>query len=97
MPHKAKLRVDEATLTKGQVRKLNTLRKSVGAEIGEKAFAAWLTTQAEDAGTPADKNAELIAGTLKGLVNANRLRIPRGGYLVVRGRGRVIVTRAKPA
>ena len=34
--------IDESTLTKGQRRKLNALRKSVGDEIGAQAFAAWL-------------------------------------------------------
>ena len=37
--------IDESTLTKGQVRKLRALRKSVGEEIGEQAFAAWLSSQ----------------------------------------------------
>ena len=33
--------IDESTLTKGQRRKLNALRKSVGDEIGERTFAEW--------------------------------------------------------
>ena len=37
--------IDENALTKGQRRKLNALRKSVGTEIGEQAFAAWLASQ----------------------------------------------------
>ena len=39
-----------------------------------------------------DKNAELIADALGQLVESSGLRIPRGGYVVTRGRGRVIVT-----
>ena len=31
--------IDQSTLTKGQVRKLNALRKSVGDDIAEDAFA----------------------------------------------------------
>ena len=38
--------IDESTLTKGQLRKLNALRKSVGQDIGERAFAEWLAWQA---------------------------------------------------
>ena len=38
-------RIDEGALTKGQLRKLNALRKSVGEEVGERAFAAWLESQ----------------------------------------------------
>ena len=39
--------IDESALTKGQLRKLNVLRKSVGPEIGERAFAEWLASQAK--------------------------------------------------
>ena len=48
--------IDESTLTKGQRRKLNALRKSVGDEIGAQAFAAWLSSQ-QAAGTTAEANA----------------------------------------
>ena len=33
--------IDESTLTKGQLHKLNALRKSVGQDIGERAFAGF--------------------------------------------------------
>ena len=86
--------IDEKALTKGQLRKLATLRKSLGDSIGEKAFAAWLAQEANaPAAAQVEKNAQLIAETLGELVRANKLRIPRGGYLVSRGRKRVIVTR----
>ena len=39
--------IDESTLTKGQVRKLNALRKSVGDAIAEEAFAKWLEANAK--------------------------------------------------
>ena len=77
-----------------EIRKLNALRKSLGDEIAEKAFAAWYARR--DVGGPVvdrDKNAEMIADTLASLASDGRLRIPRGGYLVTRGRGRVIVSR----
>ena len=38
-------RIDEGSLTKGQLRKLTALRKSIGSEIGERAFAEWLSSQ----------------------------------------------------
>ena len=38
--------IDESTLTKGQLRKLISRRKSVGNDIGERAFAEWLAAQA---------------------------------------------------
>ena len=78
--------IDERTLTKGQRRKLNALRKSVGDEIGAQAFAAWLSSQ-QAAGTTADANAAVIVDTLWPLVQQGTLSIPRGGYLLRRGRG----------
>ena len=41
-----------------------------------------------------DRNAELIADLLVDQINQGKLRIPRGGYLVRRGRGRVVVESA---
>ncbi len=80
---------DESTLTKGQLRKLNALRKSVGAAIGDEAFSKWLQQSAH---TPlSDLNAEVIADALWKLVEQGRIAIPRGGYIVRRGRRRVIV------
>ena len=37
--------IDQSTLTKGQVRKLNALRKSVGDDIADVAFGKWMKTQ----------------------------------------------------
>ncbi len=90
---KAKASFKESELTKGQIRKLNALRKSIGEEIAHKAFAEWLTSEPE-AVEVVDKNAELIAELLVDQINQGKLRIPRGGYLVRRGRGRVVVERA---
>ena len=86
--------IDESTLTKGQLRKLNALKKSVGDEVGEKAFAEWLALQG--AGQEPDGNAATIVDTLWPLVQEGTLAIPRGGYLIRRGRGRIIVEPAKP-
>ena len=38
--------IDESTLTKSQLRKLNSLRKSVGNDVGGRAFVEWLAVQA---------------------------------------------------
>ena len=81
--------IDEAALTKGQVRKLNALRKSLGPAIADEAFAKWLAQSIE--APEADTNAEIIADTLWGMVRDGKLMIRRGGYVVRRGRGRVIV------
>ena len=87
--------IDEGALTKGQLRKLNALRKSVGDEIGEQAFAAWLASQTGPAAQD-DGNAATIVDTLWPLVQEGTLAIPRGGYLIRRGRGRIIVEAAQP-
>ena len=81
--------IDETNLTKGQLRKLNALRKSLGSAIADEAFSKWLA-QADDE-PEADRNAGVIADTLRTLVQEGKLLIRRGGYIVRRGRGRVIV------
>ena len=80
---------DESALTKGQSRKLNALRKSVGPAIADDAFAKWLaqTVKAPDS----DENSGVIADTLYSLIQEGKFAIRRGGYIVRRGRGRVIV------
>ena len=95
MPKKAAPKIVESKLNKGHLRKLTALRKSLGNEIADKAFAEWLAEQPTEKPIPGDRNAKLIVKTLEPLVLGNKLKIPRGGYLVRRGRGRVIVERAK--
>ena len=81
--------IDETNLTKGQLRKLNALRKSLGSAIADEAFSKWLV-QANDQ-PEVDENAEIIAEALWDLVQDGKLMIQRGGYIVRRGRRRVIV------
>ena len=88
--------VDVASLSKGQQRKLNALRKSLGDEIADRAFAVWMRSQPAGGGG-SDKNAGKIVEALQVLIEDGRLRIPRGGYIVRRGRGRVIVERPEAA
>lgn len=93
---KATAGINEGALTKGELRKLTALRKSLGSSIADKAFTQWMKRQVK--GGPAvarDKNADMISEAIGELVTSGKCRIPRGGYLVNRGRGRVIVTRAK--
>ena len=82
--------IDEAALTKGQLRKLNALRKSLGPAIADEAFAKWLAQAANDE-PEGDENTRVIADALWGLIRDGKLTIRRGGYMVRRGRGRVIV------
>lgn len=87
--------LDESALTKGQLRKLNALRKSIGPDIAERAFAEWLASQPTSEGERGDPVAERIAEHLWTLVDKENLTFPRGGYLVRRGRGRIVVEPAK--
>ena len=98
MPQAASPAFDENALPKGQLRKLNALRKSVGKDIGNKAFGQWLRGQEKGKAEAeaVDKGAELIEKAVAALVKKKKLSIPRGGYLVRRGRGRVIVDRMRP-
>ncbi len=93
MARKSAPKLDENALTKGEHRKLNALRNSVGEDIGDQAFMEWLRKKPVALAEPEDKNAALIADTLISLIEQNKLRIPRGGYFILRGRWRVIVVR----
>ena len=84
--------VNEGDLSKGELRKLNALRKSLGDEIAERAFAEWQENQGTN-GATADRNANTIVEALQPLIEDGKLRIPRGGYILRRGRGRVILER----
>ena len=89
----AKSGITETNLTKGQLRKLNALRKSVGPAIGERAFVKWLKKANSEKNTEGDRNADLIAEAVQRVLRDRRLRIPRGGYRVRRVRGWVLVER----
>ena len=81
--------IDESALSKGRLRKLNALRRSLGQAIADEAFAKWLEETAPAPET--DENAEVIANSLYDMVREGKVSIRRGGYIVRRGRGRVIV------
>ena len=71
------------------------MRKSVGPESGERAFAAWLASALAPADQETDHVAGRIAEALWGLVEKEDPTFPRGGYLVRRGRGRIVVEPAR--
>ena len=90
-------KIDETNLTKGEIRKLNALRKSIGDDLGEKAFAAWLKERPVPSApaAPSDATAEAIAAAVMALIEDGSIKgLPRDGYNVRRGRGRVVVSRA---
>ena len=74
-------KIDESTLTRGQRRKLDTLRKSVGDEIGKRAFAAWLSTQPKQEVVEEDHDAALIVDTLWPAHPGRHAGDPRGAAI----------------
>ncbi len=93
MSRRAKYGINETHLSKGELRKLNALRKSLGDDIANRAFSEWMSSEGNAGGQNSDKNAYAITEALHPLIESGRLSIPRGGYHVRRGRGRVIVER----
>lgn len=91
--------LNESDLTKGQVRKLNALRKSIGDGLAEEAFAKWLARQEAEKKEihKPDPVAELISETLKPLLKKKGVNLGRYGYSVKRARGKgangLVVTR----
>ncbi len=88
---KAKSAINEKKLTKGEVRKLTALRKSLGDEIADKAFSAWYEQRdTGGAAAKADPNISVIEEALA--PHLTKMSFPRGGgYTIKRGRGRVVV------
>ena len=86
----------ETLLTKGRLRKLNALKKSVGPDIAERAFAEWLKKAEAGKEAAVDNTGAQIAEAVHRVLKEKRLSIPRGGYLVRRVRDWVLVERASP-
>ena len=80
--------IDHSTLTKGQVRKLNALRKSVGDDIAEDAFGKWMKTQSKTPKDVRDPVADALVAALANLKDDKSFRLGRKGYVVRRARGK---------
>ena len=76
-------------MTKGQVRKLNALRKSLGNQIADKAFNEWLKQQEKQAPAErADPVVNKLLAALKGLEKDKSINLGRKGYVIKRAKGR---------
>ena len=80
--------LDLSTLTKGQTRKLNALRKSLGNEIADAAFAKWMKTQTKAKTVQVDPVAEKIKAALSLLEHDKAFRLGRKGYNIKRSKGK---------
>ena len=66
--------IDHSTLTKGQVRKLTALRKSVGGDIAEDAFGKWMKTQSKTPKEVRDPVADALVAALSNLTSDKGIR-----------------------
>ena len=85
---------EEKNLSKGHLRKLTALRKSLGDEIADEAFAKWYAAQSTKQEAPVDKNIQAMTDLVTPAVLDGSIRLPRGGLFIRRGRGKIIVERA---
>ena len=75
-------------LTKGQVRKLKALRKSLGPKIADPAFYEWLKTQTSSkSGGEPDPVAEKLERSLKSL-SSKKINLGTWGYTIKRAKGK---------
>ena len=80
--------IDHSTLTKGQVRKLNALRKSVGDDIAEDAFGKWMTAQSQTPKEVRDPVADALVTALDQFKDDKTFRLGTKGYVVKRSKGK---------
>ena len=80
--------IDQSTLTKGQIRKLNALRKSIGDEIADDAFGKWMKTQTKAPKEVRDTVADALVTALSNLQNDKSFKLGNKGYVVRRAKGK---------
>jgi hypothetical protein len=80
--------IDHSALTKGQVRKLNALRKSVGDDIAEDAFGKWMKAQSKTPKEVRDPVADALVAALSNLTSNKSFRLGTKGYVVKRAKGK---------
>jgi len=77
------------TLTKGNIRKRNALKKSIGDKLGEEAFAKWLKEQTKAIPkVQSDPVAEKILDAVKSLEKDKTVKLGNRGYVIKRARGK---------
>jgi hypothetical protein len=80
--------IDETNLTKGQVRKINALRKSVGDEIAEDAFSKWIKIQNQTPKDVSDPVADALVAALDQFKDDKSFRLGEKEYVVKRSKGK---------
>ena len=81
--------INGKSLTKGQLRKLNALRKSLGDKIADRAFSQWLKEQpTKSTAVKTDPVADKIVEAISVLAKDKSFNLGRKGYVVKRAKGR---------
>ena len=80
--------IDEKSLSKGEMRKLVALRKSLGDKIADKAFAEWYANKPEPQVDNVDPIATKIEEALSRYANDKKLNLGRYGYTIRRAKGK---------
>ena len=80
--------IDQSTLTKGQVRKLNALRKSIGDDIADEAFSKWMKSQSQIPKDVRDPVADALVAALDQFKDDKTFRLGTKGYVVKRYKGK---------
>ncbi|MBT5107479.1 MAG: hypothetical protein HOM25_02250 [Rhodospirillaceae bacterium] len=82
------MKINESELTKGQIRKLNALRKSIGDKLGEDVFSKWMKEQSSAKPTETvDPVAEKLLEALKSLESDKSIKLGNWGYAIRRAKG----------
>ena len=83
-----RVKMQVSKLTKGQVRKLKALRKSLGNKIADPAFSKWLKTQTSSkSGGKTDPVTEKLERSLKSL-SSKKINLGTWGYTIKRAKGK---------
>ena len=80
--------IDQSILNKGQVRKLNALRKSVGDVIAEDAFSKWLKSLSQTPKEGSDPVADALVAALDQFKDDKTFKLGTKGYVVKRSKGK---------
>ena len=76
-------------MTKGQLRKLNVLRKALGGKIADQAFAQWVKEQpVKSAAVKTGSVADKIVKAISALAKDKSFNLGRKGYVVKRAKGK---------
>ena len=85
----------EKDLSKGDLRKLKAIRNSIGDKIADDAFAIYLSEKPKKPEIKVDKHAESIRALVEKDVLDGKIKLPKKGYVIKRGRKKVIIEVAR--